>query len=62
MGRLTLVDGMAFGSSYSSGWHGFWVVLHYWMAWHLVRLTLVDGMAFVSSYSSGLHGLSVVLH
>jgi hypothetical protein len=60
--RLTVVDGMDFGSSYSSGWHGLCVVLQYWMAWPLSRLTVVDGMALVSSYNSGWHDLWVVLH
>jgi hypothetical protein len=61
MCRLTVVDGMAFVSSYSSGWHGLLVVLQEWMAWPLGNLTGVDGMAFVSSYTSGWHGLCVVL-
>jgi hypothetical protein len=60
--RLTVVDGMAYVSSYISGWNGLLVVLQEWMAWPLDHLTGVYGMAFVSSYSSGWHGLCVVLH
>jgi hypothetical protein len=59
--RLTLVDDMAFESSYISGCHGLWVVLQYWMAWPLVRLTVVDDMAFALSYNSGCRGLCFVL-
>jgi hypothetical protein len=53
MGRLTVVNGMAFVSYYISGWHGIWVVLKKWMAWTMDHLTVVDVMAFGSSYSSG---------
>jgi hypothetical protein len=42
--RLILVGGMAFVSSYISGWHGIWVVLNKWMAWPLDHRILVDGM------------------
>jgi hypothetical protein len=46
LGRLTLVDGMAIGSSRISGWYGLWVVLHKWVSWSIGRLTVVDEMAF----------------
>jgi hypothetical protein len=48
--RFTVVDGMAFESFYTSGWHGI-----------LGRFTVVDGMALVSFYSSGCHGPCVLL-